>query len=241
MPTSMLHTLPYVVHCINLAEPSTILDCGIGFGKLAFVLREQSLGGYLSVEQKATPKAIRACWDQTIEGIEGFPPVISSLQDALYDKIYRSRIEDVMATLSVYDVICMGDVIEHFEQDTGIRVFRKLYSVTRKMLIVVTPAYGNWEQGAAYGNELEIHRSFWGRRIFRKLGEECPYLLQFVVAGQFPAKRIVIVCRDKRLYRRVGGYYGCGVRRFVRGLYQRLPCREWLRKGRLYSWYKDRG
>jgi len=40
MPTSLLHAFPHVLRFIKIAQPSTILECDMGFSRLGFLLRE---------------------------------------------------------------------------------------------------------------------------------------------------------------------------------------------------------
>lgn len=62
-----------------------------------------------------------------------------------------------------FDCVLMTDVLEHFDKDEGNAVISKIVRdvlAPGGILLISTPAV--WiEQGAAYGNELETHRSLW--------------------------------------------------------------------------------
>jgi hypothetical protein len=65
----------------------------------------------------------------------------------------------------------MTDVIEHFTKDEGVRVITRAKERLNEkgLFVIVTPAV--WiEQGAAYGNELETHRSLWTAFEFQAHG-----------------------------------------------------------------------
>ena len=63
-------------------------------------------------------------------------------------------------------VIFLGDVIEHFEKDEGIRVLERSIELARQAVIIVTPRRQT-PQGDSCGNPLERHRSHWTSADFQ--------------------------------------------------------------------------
>jgi predicted SAM-dependent methyltransferase len=67
-----------------------------------------------------------------------------------------------------YNMIVLSDVIEHFTKNEGRFIVQKLKDSlqTGGVLVISTPA--EWiEQGAVYGNDLEIHKSKWTIHDFK--------------------------------------------------------------------------
>ncbi|MFO0906452.1 MAG: hypothetical protein U0939_25835, partial [Pirellulales bacterium] len=91
-----------------------------------------------------------------------------------YDEVVESSIERFLETnADLWDAILLLDVLEHFEHTQG----KAILSVLRSRLspggrlFVGTPAV--WmDQGAAYGNEFERHRSLWTADDLGALGFE---------------------------------------------------------------------
>ncbi len=130
----------------------SILDLGIGFGSFAPNYRNHIDLGYNS-------KTI-------IEGVEGFRDYETS-NWGNYDKVY---IDDVVnfEPDKKYDLIVCNDVIEHLTKEQGFKLLDKVKGWVNKggYIYFSTPAQFH-EQGAVYGNELEIHKSLWSVEDFK--------------------------------------------------------------------------
>jgi hypothetical protein len=75
----------------------------------------------------------------------------------------------IIDTIGDFDLIVMTDVIEHFTKEDGVKLLNKLKAKCVKGVIVSTPSI--WiEQGAAYGNTFETHKSLWTVKDFTDLG-----------------------------------------------------------------------
>lgn len=149
MPSSDLIMIPKVLEVIARIMPQTILDVGIGNGRYGFLFREcfDWNHGRLGKDN----------WEVTIDGVEIDRAYISPVQRYCYNDIVIADWMDY-TPLRAYDVIFMGDVLEHWIEDE----WQKALSKARKysnFTIVVSP---NWEgsiaQGAWYGHEQETHR-----------------------------------------------------------------------------------
>lgn len=148
-----------IAHEIWKKQPARVLDLGIGFGMQGALVRQY-------VDQGVEP------WKTWITGIEGFVEYQNPVWD-LYDVVKIMSIQEwINGTLRQnketnqeckYDMIIMTDVIEHFEKQEGLDIARKIMELLNPggIVLIGTPAIFQ-EQGAAYGNEFERHRSAWG-------------------------------------------------------------------------------
>jgi hypothetical protein len=82
------------------------------------------------------------------------------VQRSVYNNIIISTIEAALPGLLDYDVIFMGDIIEHLPKDLGLRIIDGLLLKANSRLIIATPN-GPYAQGAVLDNEYERHNSFW--------------------------------------------------------------------------------
>ena len=109
-------------------------------------------------------------YNTQLEGVEGYN-YRSPLWDC-YDKVHECTIQEFFEKDSrKWDCILLTDVIEHFTKQEGEFVITKCKERLRPkgLFVVVTPAV--WiEQGAAYGNELEVHKSLWSSLDFQAHG-----------------------------------------------------------------------
>src|SRR5437868_4061842 len=164
MPSSRPNTIPTIIHLIRQLKPRSILDVGIGFGKWGHLFRE-----YTDIlEAEHDPRRYeRKNWKVQIDGIEGFPRYITEMHRFLYNQIHIGNACELIRKLPSYDVIFMGDIIEHLEKNDGVELLRQAIEKSKKAVIVSTPK-DETEQGELCANELERHRSLWSAKDFRK-------------------------------------------------------------------------
>lgn len=111
-------------------ETTTILDVGAGWGKYHFLLP-----------------------DYTMDACEIWEPYINEEQlRQLYRRVYNADIHDL--NVDFYDVIIMGDVLEHLETTRAQETIQRLYHRCQEMYIIVPYRY---PQGEVHGNHFEIH------------------------------------------------------------------------------------
>jgi 2-polyprenyl-3-methyl-5-hydroxy-6-metoxy-1,4-benzoquinol methylase/glycosyltransferase involved in cell wall biosynthesis/GT2 family glycosyltransferase len=111
----------------------SILDVGAGAGTYSKLLRDIS---------------------SRIDAVEVYEPnIIKNKLNELYDNVYNQDIIDFKFEGN-YDIIIMGDVIEHIETEKAIKLVDDLYDKCDEMLIAVPFML---EQEAIYGNEYEKH------------------------------------------------------------------------------------
>lgn len=147
-----------IAHEIWKRKPARVLDLGVGFGMQGALVRQY-------VDQGIQP------WKTFLIGIEGFEGYRNPLWD-LYEFVNIMPIQDWIAGTikrndnqeykSLYDMIIMTDVIEHFDKEEGFQIAQDLMKLLNPGGIVLIGTPGIFqEQGAAYGNEYERHRSAW--------------------------------------------------------------------------------
>jgi len=161
MPTSFVNAVPLVINTVLRLKPESFLDIGVGFGKWGHLFREYSDICHAGDEPARYEKPN---WRCRIDGIEGHAPYITPMHKYLYDELMIGNAQDVLPKLldegRRYDVIMLGDIIEHFDKDEGMKVLETCMKLANKAVFVSTPRY-EMEQGAVFDNELETHRSAW--------------------------------------------------------------------------------
>lgn len=165
MPSSRPNTIPIVIHLLRQLKPESILDIGVGFGKWGHLFRE-----YTDIlEAEHDPERYRReNWRVRIDGIEGHASYLTEMHRYLYNEIHVGDAAALMKTLPNYDLIFLGDIIEHFDKPAGMELLRDAFARANKAVIVSTPKFET-EQDALCGNELERHRSLWSVRDFKKV------------------------------------------------------------------------
>lgn len=154
MPTSQWEIIPEVISIVKNLNPVSILDVGVGFGKWGVLFRE-----YLEVWEG---RYYRKDWQKKIDGVEVFKLYLNPAHSYFYDKIYLGDIRD-MKIEEHYDLIFLGDVIEHFEKEEAIELINRLSKLSN--LVVTTPD-GFYRQDSAFGNPYEVHKSGFKKEDF---------------------------------------------------------------------------
>lgn len=163
VPSSRHTIIPTIIHWVVQLDPQSILDVGTGFGKWGHLFRE-----YTDIAQAAhqTSRYDRPQWKVRIDGIEGHAAYVTEMHKFLYNDLYQGNAVEILPTLGSYDVIFMGDIIEHFDKATGLKLLQNAVAKSNKAVIVSTPKFET-HQGACFDNELERHRSLWTAADFR--------------------------------------------------------------------------
>lgn len=152
MPIGSYSSFRDIMRQVLMHNPKTVLDLGIGHG-----INGAGIRNWLNVGIKSNYK------QTTLIGVEGFSEYRSPLWDC-YDTILEVTIQYFLQNnTKQFDCVIMTDVLEHFDKDEGNTVIKKIVDDVLNpggILLISTPAV--WiEQGAAYNNELETHRSLW--------------------------------------------------------------------------------
>jgi hypothetical protein len=177
MPTSPYSHIISLVEYLHAVRPKSILDIGLGNGKLGFIARDfldVMLGGQYH----------KSKWQLQLDGIEVCRDYIQDHQKAVYDDIFIGDAYEVIDQLGRYDMILMGDVLEHFEKQRGLAFMDKCFQHAGEAIGLFIPLGDGWSQEDIYGNPYETHLSTW------EMDELIP------------------ICTQHRLYRYGPGDYG---------------------------------
>jgi hypothetical protein len=160
MPTSQHHQIPKILDLIIAANPKSILDIGVGFGKFGVLARE-----YLEL------------WDgreeyrhflRRIDGIEAFKEYLTPLHDFIYNQVFVGDAAEIVPTLKTrYELVLFIDVLEHFEKSEGTKLLKMLLKKHRGVIVSVPRDIG--DQGEVFGNVHEEHKAEWSKSDFKKL------------------------------------------------------------------------
>ena len=164
MPSSRPNTIPTVIHLVRQLRPRSILDVGVGFGKWGHLFREYT--DILEAEREPA-RYQREKWQVRIDGIEGYAAYLTPMHQYLYERIYIGDAAVLMKDLSNYDVIFLGDIVEHFEKMAGLELLDTAFAHAKQAVVVSTPKYETAQEDLC-GNELERHRSLWREEDFRR-------------------------------------------------------------------------
>jgi 2-polyprenyl-3-methyl-5-hydroxy-6-metoxy-1,4-benzoquinol methylase len=122
MPTGVLLVAERTITLAGTIEPNPqrVLDIGCGYGKHGVLLRE-----YLD----PTP---------VVHGVEAWQPYIENHRlRGIYDYLHECDARTLTAVdLLSYDLVIMGDVIEHFEKQEGLDFIDRVSG----WMVIATPA-----------------------------------------------------------------------------------------------------
>lgn len=234
MPSSRCNHIPIVLGIVRQLAPRSILDVGVGFGKWGHLFREYT---DIAAAEIDPARYVRAHWQVRLDGIEGHAPYLTPMHEYLYDTLYVGDMRTKIHEVGEYDLIFLGDVIEHVEKTDGLALLRACFVHARKAVLVTTPArYA--PQDAVCANELEVHRSLWTPAEFRSLGrcvckrDENDTLIAVVLKDGVPAP----ACAPPQRRARAGrpGLWQ-RIRRRLPSLGWALPKRHQLKQGQHQS------
>jgi predicted TPR repeat methyltransferase len=160
VPIGCCSLVPTIATHLQLARPRSVLDLGIGMGFYGAVVRQ-----WLDLGVRP--------WRTKLVGVEGFAGYRNPCWD-LYDEVVVAPIEEFLdRATETWEAILLLDVLEHFPHAAGEEILAAARGRLSQggRLYVGTPAV--WmEQGAAFGNEFERHRSLWTAEDLRGAGFE---------------------------------------------------------------------
>lgn len=160
MGTSNWQNISYNIDLVRKLNPESILDIGIGFGRWGILFRE-----FLEIWENSK---YDGNWERTIDGVEIFPGYIKEYHKYFYSNIYiENASEFLKKTDKKYDLINLGDIIEHFEKSKGEGLINLALEKGKYVLINI-PIGKHWQQEGSKENPYEAHKSVWYNNDFTK-------------------------------------------------------------------------
>jgi len=159
MPNARPTVMPYVCEWFqnkDIEEIKSVLDIGCGFGKWGFLVRL-----YIQIWDSSLTKEMYQNWRNhlRVDAIEIFEDYITDLQRLIYNNIYIGNMKKLIEEVRNYDLIIMGDVLEHMPYEDGLELLRK--ARTKAHWIIVTMPDYFIKGHPKMGNEAEIHYHIW--------------------------------------------------------------------------------
>lgn len=162
MPSSYPQNIPLITFLMAREKPQSMLDVGPGYGKFGFMFRER-------VDDFK--------WERVCDGVDPFPNYIKRAGTrGLYNGFWVGLFgpKEPIRFMPVdreddlgeedrfgrwpYDLILMVDVLEHYTEEAGHEALDFALELAPSVLVSTPLGY---DQGAAYGNVYETHRSEW--------------------------------------------------------------------------------
>lgn len=165
MPVSAMVFDQHIAQLIERMRPASVLDIGPGAGKYGRIIR--MLG------ERGLPL-------ETLSAIEIDQSYIDSFELAkVYDDVQLGDAADLPDTGpdAQWDLVILGDVLEHFRKSRGSDLLEYLYYRTKYVIVVVPIDY---IQGAWEGHHAEAHISTWYAADFARFKATC-------LSGQGPS------------------------------------------------------
>lgn len=146
MPYSSLEGKESVRLWLRYVQPKSVLDIGAGAGMYSRIVRQE-------------------CPDAVLDAVEIFEPYVSMFKlHEKYDRIVIGDARDVnlpkRLPLERYDVIIMGDVLEHMTHDEAQTLWCSMLPLSKRACIGSLPIVP-YPQGPEHGNAHEAHVSEW--------------------------------------------------------------------------------
>ncbi len=160
MGTSNWQNISYNINLVRKLNPAAILDVGAGFGRWGILFRE-----FLEIwdESKYDGK-----WERKIDAVEIYEPYIKEYHKYFYNNVYIENAYDYLKrTENKYDLINLGDVVEHFTKKEGEDIIKECLNKGKYVLITI-PIGKHWEQTPTSENPHEEHKSIWYNNDFTK-------------------------------------------------------------------------
>lgn len=174
MPTSNLAIWPEILAAVNHVPHRRVLDVGPGHGKASVLLRE-----YLS-----EPPLV-------IDAVEKWEPYITRFQlDRLYHRVWAGDVtapvwtrgrSDYQAAdlLSAYDLVLMGDVIEHIEIQPALELLARIPG----RVVICTPVMFFDNDPHGEHPPTEQHVSHWTAQTWDQVAKIRPLEVRFHTLG----------------------------------------------------------
>ena len=165
MPSSESGNIDLIITWVRAYQPKTLLDIGVGTAKFGLMFRDYLDGHWVghAFHDKST-------WTMRMVGVEIFKNYLTPVHDYLYDEILTIDIYEYLKSIQKsekFDLIFMGDILEHFPKDVGIKLIDLLRDKCLNIgghIIISTPNVPTRiddPRSIIFGNDHEVHRCRW--------------------------------------------------------------------------------
>lgn len=133
MSSSAAESIPYIIEFVRKNQPKvkSVLDVGMGFGKMGFLFREY-------FESKKIGRHKPDDWLLKIDGVDIYDGYLSEVQKLIYNEVIIGDIFEALPKLGNYDLAILSDIIEHFPKEKGHELLRKLFEHVED-IVIATP------------------------------------------------------------------------------------------------------
>jgi hypothetical protein len=171
---------------------------GVGFGRWGVLFRE-----YLDVWEHGQN---RINWKTDIEGIEIYPGYINEYHSYFYSTIHiEDALEHLRKSSKKYDLINLGDVVEHYEKIEGKELIELSLNHGKHVLINI-PIGKYWEQTGSTENPYDEHKSVWYNSDFTGYKHYIMKCFKDFMQRDFS---VILISLDKIVFdKRFGKYFG---------------------------------
>lgn len=162
MPFSQSSQLSSIVGFLEMLQPTSILDVGVGMGQYGFLARTNLENEHLfKVNGANAIQRPKGEWKVRIDGIEAFKTYRTPIHDYAYNHIYWDDALDILPKINdnEYELVLAIDVLEHFTTEQGITFLNQLKRVSKNKILISTPKTFIYQEIEA--NPFENHRSLW--------------------------------------------------------------------------------
>ena len=184
MPLSRPNSLSRIMDIVWNANPTSILDVGVGFGGNGVLFRQ-----YTDIRFGRYKK-----WRTKIDGIEIFKKYKNPIWKYIYNKVIIGDAWMEIIKLPNYDIIFLGDVLEHLEKSTALSLLDTCIKKANKFIIISTPAtFRDTSIGVIlHNNPYEKHRCFLEDKDFPDGS----------LIEQYGAQKLIIISKERRELRK---------------------------------------
>jgi hypothetical protein len=135
-----------IVEEIRRMNEPTVLDVGAGSGKWGYLLTDIAI----------------------VDAVEAWKPNVQAIPNGLYRMVYNTDIR-CFNFIDHYDVIILGDVLEHLLYDEA-RELLELMRVGTDTIFLTIPVTECIQDGNVLGNPYETHKYQWSDKEVRAEG-----------------------------------------------------------------------
>jgi SAM-dependent methyltransferase len=173
MPFSQPSQVSAIVCWTENLAPQSVLDIGAGLGQYGFMLRQRLEAlNLFKIEGDQAWQRPKNEWRIVIDGIEGYARYLTPVHEWAYNKIMVGEALELLSAIATgsYELAIAIDVLEHFDEESGLRLLKEMQRVSSRAALISTPKEFMPQDVPA--NPYENHRSLWTYETLKNSGFE---------------------------------------------------------------------